>query len=146
MQIYTLGGLIAAAREPAFKVRAGHEKGRLSAWGVFIFFVKSRRETKMKRFCSIGSIGAVLLAFLGSQHHTLHMLLLAAGLGGAGTGLMTAFPIFRRAMLLMSIAIVGVLAYRLRDADCPRTVRIVNGVSILLTLGIVAWSVVEFGL
>ncbi|MDA1000708.1 MAG: hypothetical protein O2807_09395 [bacterium] len=104
------------------------------------------KETKKGRFSSIGSIGAVLLAFLGSQHHTLHMLLLAAGLGGAGTSLMTAFPLLRRAMLLMSLVIAGVLAYRMRDAGCPRSMRILNGVSILLTIGIVAWSVAQFGL
>jgi hypothetical protein len=101
--------------------------------------------TMKGRFSSVGSIGAVLLAFLASQHHTLHMLLLAAGLGGTGTGLMTAFPLLRRAMLLMSLLIAGGLAYRMRDAGCPRSMRILNGVSILLTIGIVMWSVTQFG-
>ena len=68
-----------------------------------------------------------------------------AGLGGAGTGLMTAFPLLRRAMLLMSLLIAGGLAYRMRDAGCPRSMRILNGVSILLTIGIVMWSVTQFG-
>jgi hypothetical protein len=40
------------------------------------------------------SIGAVVLAFLASQHHTLHMLLLAVGLAGTGMGFLTAFPWF----------------------------------------------------
>ncbi len=104
------------------------------------------QATKKGRFSSVGSIGAVLLAFLASQHHTLHMLLLAAGLGGAGTSLMTTVPLLRRAMLLMSLIIAGGLAYRIRDAGCPRSMRILNGVSTLLTIGIVVWSVAEFGL
>ncbi len=32
----------------------------------------------------VTSIVAIVLAFLTSQHHTLHMLLLTIGLGGAG--------------------------------------------------------------
>ena len=39
------------------------------------------------------SVGAVVLAFLASQHHTLHMLLLAIGVGGAGMSFMTTFPL-----------------------------------------------------
>lgn len=104
------------------------------------------QETKKGKFSSIGSVVAVLLAFVGSQHHTLHMLLLAAGLGGAGTGLMTAFPLLRRGMLLMSLVITGMLIYRACDARCPRAMRILNGASSLLTIGIVVWSVAKFGL
>lgn len=37
------------------------------------------------------SIGAVILAFLASQHHNLHMLLFAIGIGSAGTSFMTCF-------------------------------------------------------
>lgn len=104
------------------------------------------QETKKRRFSSVGSVGAVVLAFLGSQHHTLHMLLLAVGLGGGGTSLMTGIPLLRRAMLLMSLIMVGILAYHMRNARCSRTMRVLNGVSILLTVGIVAWSVARFGL
>ncbi len=92
------------------------------------------------------SIGAVVLAFLASQHHALHMLLLAAGLGGASTSLMTAVPLVRRAMLVMTLAMVAVMGYQIRDARRPKSVRVMNAVSIIVSLGLVAWSVMQFGL
>ncbi len=92
------------------------------------------------------SIGALVLAFLASQHHALHMLVLATGLSGASASLMTAVPLVRRAMLVMSLVMVAVMAYQMRDARRPKSVRIMNGISILGTLGLVAWSIVQFGL
>ncbi|MFI5341359.1 MAG: hypothetical protein ACHQ7N_16160 [Candidatus Methylomirabilales bacterium] len=92
------------------------------------------------------SVGAVVLAFLASQHHTLHMLLFTIGLGGAGMSFMTMFPMVRRVMLLMSLAMVGVIVYQVRDPKRPTSVRIMGGVSILLTLGLLIWSVMQFGI
>lgn len=92
------------------------------------------------------SIGAPALAFLASQHHALHMLLLAAGLGGASASLMTAVPLVRRVMVVMSLVMVAVMAYQMRDAQRPKSVRVMNAISILGTLGLVAWSIVQFGL
>jgi len=92
------------------------------------------------------SIGAVVLAFLASQHHALHMLLLALGMGGAGTSLMTAVPLVRRAMLLMSLAMVVVTAYQLRDPTRPRSMRRLGALSIVATIGLMAWSLATFGL
>lgn len=92
------------------------------------------------------SIGAVVLAFLASQHHNLHMLLLSIGLGGAGTSFITAVPLVRRAMLLVSLAIVAVIGYQMRDAKRPRSVRITGAISIILTLGLAVWSIMRFGL
>jgi hypothetical protein len=92
------------------------------------------------------SVGAVVLAFLASQHHTLHMLLLTVGIGGAGMSFMTMFPLVRRVMLLMSLAMVGVVVYQVRDPKRPNSVRIMGGVSILLTLGLLIWSVMQFGI
>ncbi len=94
---------------------------------------------------ALTSIGAVILAFLASQHHTLHMLLLAVGVGGAGTGFMTTFPLIRRAMLFMSLLMVVVILYQVRDPKRPLRMRITGGVSVLVTVGLVAWSVVQFG-
>lgn len=91
------------------------------------------------------SIGAMLLAFLASQHHSLHMLLLMAGLGGASVSLMTAVPIIRRVMLVMSLVMVVVMAHQMRDAKRPKSVRVMNAVSIAVTLGLIAWSVMQFG-
>jgi hypothetical protein len=91
------------------------------------------------------SIGAVVLAFLASQHHNL-MLLLSVALGGAGMSSMTGVPLIRRAMLLMSLAMVAVIAYRMRDSKLPRSMRIAGAVSIVVTLGLAAWSVARLGL
>jgi hypothetical protein len=92
------------------------------------------------------SVGAIVLAFLASQHHALHMMLFALGVGGAGISFMTMFPLVRRVMLLMSLAMVGVILYQMRDPRRPITMRIMGGVSILLTLGLLIWSVMQFGI
>jgi len=92
------------------------------------------------------SIGAVVLAFLASQHHALHMLLLVVGLGGAGASFMTTEPLLRRGMLLMSLVMVAVIAYQIRDRGRPRAFRIAGAISIVLTLGLVGWSITKFGL
>ena len=94
----------------------------------------------------IVSIGAVVLAFLASQHHTLHMLVLAFGMGGASTSLMTTAPLLRRAMLTMSLVMVAVMAYQMWHGKRAKSLRVVNAVSIVVTLGLVAWSVKQFGL
>jgi hypothetical protein len=92
----------------------------------------------------VTSVGAVVLAFLASQHHTLHMLLITAGIGSAGMSFMTMFPMVRRVMLLMSLAMVGVIVYQVRDSMRPASMRIMGGVSILVTLGLLIWSVLQF--
>ncbi|MBI2000524.1 MAG: hypothetical protein HYS69_04945 [candidate division NC10 bacterium] len=92
------------------------------------------------------AVGAIVLAFLASQHHTLHMMLFAVGLGGAGMSFMTMFPMVRRVMLLMSLAMVGLMLYQLRDSKRPISMRITIGMSILVTLGLVVWSVSQLGM
>jgi hypothetical protein len=92
------------------------------------------------------SIGAVALAFLASQHHNLHMLLLAFGMGEAAMRFMTAVPLVRDAMLGMSLAMVGVIAYQVRDSRRPKSTRVMGVISILVTLGLLAWSIGRFGL
>ena len=94
----------------------------------------------------VASIGSIALAFLASQHHTLHMLLFTVGIGGAGMSFMTMFPLLRRVMLLMSLAMVAVIVYQVRDPKRPYSMRIMGGVSILLTLGLLIWSVMHFGI
>ena len=92
------------------------------------------------------SIGAVVLAFLASQHHTLHMSVLVLGLSSAGASFMTTAPWLRRGMLLISLVMVAVIAYQIRRPDQPRSLRISGAISIALTLGLAAWSVANFGL
>jgi hypothetical protein len=55
------------------------------------------------------SVGAVGLAFLGTQHHNLMMLLLAFGLTNVGMSLMTKLPLLRDTMLVMSLGIAALI-------------------------------------
>lgn len=105
-----------------------------------------KRKKRFMRTEGVTSFAAVLLAFLATQHHNLHMLLLAVGIGGAGMSFMTMFPDVRRIMLVMSLAMVGMMVFRACDAKRSTSMRILNSVSVLVTLGLVAWSVSQFGL
>ena len=58
---------------------------------------------------------------------------------------MTAYPLIRRAMLLVALALAGVTAYWLVRHRPPLAQRVVHLVSILLTLGLLVWSVSQFG-
>lgn len=93
----------------------------------------------------VASIGAVALAFLASQHHNFMMLLVAFGLGEAAMRFMTVAPVVRNVMLGMSLAMVGVIAYRIRDSGRPRSARVMGAISILATLALSAWSIARFG-
>ena len=92
------------------------------------------------------SFGAVALAFLGSQHHNLMMLLFALGLGNVGMSLMTEMPLVRTVMLAVSLVMVAVIAYQISRPSRPLAMRLTGALSILFTLGIVGWSVMRFGL
>jgi hypothetical protein len=92
------------------------------------------------------SIGAMVMAFLASQHHNLMLLLMTLGLGGTEMSFMTAAPLVRRAMLLLSLAMVAVIGFQMRDAKRPRTVRITGLISIVVTVGLAGWSILRFGL
>ncbi len=98
-----------------------------------------------KRSTGVTSVAAVLLAFLASQHHSLHMLLLTVGIGGAGASFMTMFPLVRRVMLLMSLAMVVLMAYRAISARYSSAMRLLNAGSVVVTLVLVVWSVWQFG-
>ena len=86
------------------------------------------------------------LAFLGSQHHNLMMVLFALGLGSAGMNLMTEMPIVRLFMLTMSLVMVAAIAYQISRPGLPFAMRLTGSLSILLTVAIVGWSVLRFGL
>lgn len=89
------------------------------------------------------SFGAVVLAFLSTQHHNLMMLLLALGLGDAGMSVMTDVPLVRTAMLVVSLVMVGAIGYEISRPGRPRTM---GALSILFTLGLAGWSLLHFGL
>jgi hypothetical protein len=91
------------------------------------------------------SIAAVVLAFLASQHHNL-MLLLAIGLGDAEMmSFMTAVPWVRRVMLLLSLAMVAVIGYRMAGFKRARSMRITSAISIIVTIGLAVSSIMRFG-
>lgn len=92
------------------------------------------------------SLGAVLFALLGSQHHNLMMLLFAFGLSNVGMSLMTKMPLVRDAMLIMSFMMAAMIAYQISRPGRPTAMRVTGALSILLTLGIAGWSLLRFGL
>ncbi len=49
-------------------------------------------------------------------------------------------------MLLMSLAMVGVIVYQVRNPKRPVPMRIIVCMSIVLTLGLLIWSVMHFGI
>lgn len=74
------------------------------------------------------------------------LLLMATGLSGAEASSMSAVPLAQRAMLLLSLAMLIVLGYQIRDSERPRSVRIMSVFSIAFTVAMAGWSVMRFGL
>jgi hypothetical protein len=95
---------------------------------------------------NLTAVGSLALAFLATQHHNLHMLIVALGMGSAGMGLMNDFPLLRRLMLAMSLVMAGVTVYGLWRRQRPVRMRVLGGFSAGFTLVMVAWSVYQFGL
>jgi hypothetical protein len=92
------------------------------------------------------SIGAMVLAFLTSQHHNLHMLMLSFGIGGAWSSLMIEVPLLRRVMLLLSLAMVAGIGYQMRrNGKRSRSRRLTGAISIIVTIGLTVWSFMQFG-
>ncbi len=92
----------------------------------------------------VASIGGMVLAFLASQHHNLHMVLLTLGLGGSGMTFMQIYPGIRRGMLLVSL---GTVVVNLRSLRRTRgAIRAAIAGFSVLTLGLLVWSLVRFGL
>jgi hypothetical protein len=92
------------------------------------------------------SVGPVVLAFLASQHHTLHMLLLSLGMGTAGMSFMAMYPDIRRGMLAISLLAAGLAAYQVSRRGRPRWMRLGQLLSAIGTLLLVGWSLIRFGL
>lgn len=92
----------------------------------------------------VASLGAAVLAAIASQHHLLHMLLLTFGVGGAN--LMDVSPTLRRAILVLSLALLGAAVYRATRRPSSPFGKFLLGVSIITTLGFMAWSLMYYGL
>jgi hypothetical protein len=91
------------------------------------------------------SVGAVALAFMGTQHHNLMMLLFAVGLGNAGMSVMTEFPRIREVMLVMSLAMAAMIAFQISRPRRPMPMRVAGTLSIAFTLGLTAWTILNLG-
>ena len=97
------------------------------------------------RVSTWGSLAGMLIAFLASQHHLLHMIMLTIGFGSAGmTGMMMSGTV-RRSMLVLSLGMVGVALWRVRQPGRPRHVRLLSSASAVATLGLAAYSVFQYG-
>ena len=92
------------------------------------------------------SVGPVVLAFLASQHHTLHMLILSFGMGTAGMSFMAMYPDVRRGMLAISLLAAGFAGYQVTSGGRPRWMRVGHAFSAIGTLLLVGWSLIQFGL
>lgn len=101
------------------------------------------------RLAKITGIGSVVIALLASQHHLLHMLILALTLGMAGMSGMNSMagypPFVRQGMLVMSAVMVGVTIWQMRAWRNNRSMVVLGGVSIVLTLGLIVWSITQYG-
>lgn len=101
------------------------------------------------RLAKLTGIGSVVVALLASQHHLLHMLILLLTLGMAGMSGMNGMagypPFVREGMLVMSVAMVGVTVWQMRRWRDNRAMLALGGVSIALTLGLIVWSLSQFG-
>lgn len=94
----------------------------------------------------IAAIAAVVLAFLASQHHTIMVSLFAFGLGNTAISFMTAAPLVREIMIGMSLVMVAVVAWQIKDRRRPRSMRVTGAISIVATLALAAYSIFHFGL
>ncbi len=92
------------------------------------------------------AVGSVIVAFLASQHHLIHMLILLFTFGTAGMSEIRTFPLLRRGMLLMALVMVGVTLWQMWRWRRKRSMAVLGGVSVALTLGLILWSVAQFGL
>jgi hypothetical protein len=108
--------------------------------------INVKTETQPSRKAQLVAVGSVIVAFLASQHHLIHMLILLVTFGSAGMSFMSVFPLLRRGMLLMSLVMVGVTLWQVWRWKRKRSMVILGGVSVALTLFLLLWSVAQFGL
>jgi len=59
---------------------------------------------------------------------------------------MTMSPLVRRVMLLMSLVMVGVVVNQMRNPQQAMAMLVMGGASVVLSLALVVWSVMQFGL
>jgi hypothetical protein len=108
--------------------------------------VEVKTEVQPSRKARLAAVGSVIVAALASQHHLIHMLILLVTFGSAGMSVMSAFPLLRRGMILMSLVMGGVTLWQMWRWRRNRSMAVLGGISVVLTLGLVLWSIAQFGL
>lgn len=104
----------------------------------------SKMQARPTRKAPLAAVGAVVAA-LASQHHLIHQFILLAGLGSAGMSVMSTVPLFRRGMLLMSLIMGGITLWQMWRWRRNRSMVVLGGISVLLTCGLLLWSILQFG-
>jgi hypothetical protein len=108
--------------------------------------VEVKTEAQPSRKARLAAVGSVIVAALASQHHLIHMLILLITFGSAGMSIMSAFPLLRRGMMLMSLVMMGVTIFQMWRHRRNRTMAIFGGISVVLTSGLLLGSIVQLGL
>ena len=111
--------------------RAGHDDRHRST--------ETAATTARAVRATLWSLVSIVVAFLASQHHALHMLALTVGVGGTGAGFLVMFPTVRRLMLLRSLAMVGATLYQRGRHRPPLAVRALTLISATPTVGLLVW-------
>ncbi len=92
----------------------------------------------------VTSVGAVVVAFLASAHHWLHMLVMTVGLGHAAAAGMAVSPVLRYGMSAMAVLMTGLsLVHLLRKRHRPRRMVMVVSLSAVISLGLVAYNLLS---
>jgi len=94
---------------------------------------------------TISSLVGVGVAILASQHHLIHMAILWIGLGSAGISAMSVFPWVRRALFALSLLFVGISFLVMRRHSQRPWLRWLNIGSSIMTIGLLAWSIMQTG-
>ncbi len=105
-----------------------------------------KTEPRPSRKARLVAVGSVIVAFLASQHHLIGMLILLVTFGSAGMSVMSVFPLLRRGMVLMSLVMVAVTLWQMWRWRRNRSMAVLGGICVVLALGLVLWSVTQFGL
>ena len=100
----------------------------------------SRRER-------LASFGSVIVAFLASQRllHVLRMLGLGEASNAAGVSFLTAYPTTHRVILLIVLVMAGVAASLPFRHRPPLAQGVINVLSIVVTFGLLLWSISQYG-
>ncbi|WP_134686974.1 hypothetical protein [Brevibacillus migulae] len=93
------------------------------------------------------SITSVLLAFLASSHHWLHMgLLFLLGSQTSVMATMSSMIWVRRLMIIATAITIGVSLYRmLRHKRCSKIMKVVTILSAILSAGFIVYTLAAFG-